>query len=206
MYSELLLRAGVERNNSTAIYKKSVIKEELELSLDGEELDAHGNPKAKATEPFIEIVQEEQAEIVQNDSEGEDEEFVEKEQKRESMRPSFYLNKINDALNDNASDNSVEDMRQSFAPPVLDLEEEAINVKELAEVKSLYEQLSGLRQSVEDEEDKEHRRRISTELSLAKIKSLIEEADKTSAQEEIISSPWTPKCESKKLSLSEFYK
>ena len=59
MYSELLLRAGVERNNSTAIYKKSVIKEELELSLDGEELDAHGNPKKKATEPFIEVVQEE---------------------------------------------------------------------------------------------------------------------------------------------------
>ena len=54
------------------------------------------------------------------------------------MRPSFYLNKIDDVLNDNASENSVEEMRQSFAPPDLEEEEEAIDVKELAQVKSLY--------------------------------------------------------------------
>ena len=53
------------------------------------------------------------------------------------MRPSFYLNKIDDVLNDNTSDNSIEEMRNSFAPPMLEAEE-AINVKELEEVKSLY--------------------------------------------------------------------
>ena len=37
MYSELLLRAGVEKNNSTAIYNREEVKEELELSLDGSE-------------------------------------------------------------------------------------------------------------------------------------------------------------------------
>ena len=36
---------------------------------------------------------------------------MEKEQKRKKMRPSFYLNAIDDVLNGNASDNSDEDMR-----------------------------------------------------------------------------------------------
>ena len=53
------------------------------------------------------------------------------------MRPSFYLNAIDDVLNGNASDNSDEDMRQSFAPPVE--EEQNTDVKELPEVKSLYQ-------------------------------------------------------------------
>ena len=54
------------------------------------------------------------------------------------MRPSFYLNAIENVLNDNASDNSVEEMRQSFAPPVEE-EEQNTDVKELPEVKSLYQ-------------------------------------------------------------------
>ena len=93
MYSELLLRAGVEKNNSTAIYNRSEVKEELELSLDGSEQNEDKKEMLASSIPRVEVIQEE-GEKVQSDGEESDEqeEFVEKEHKRTGMRPSFYLN------------------------------------------------------------------------------------------------------------------
>ena len=117
------------------------------------------------------------------------------------MRPSFYLNAIDDVLNGNASDNSDEDMRQSFAPPVE--EEQNTDVKELPEVKSLYQQLKGLKIDVEEEESREIERLNSTKMSLAKIKSLISEAETTS-MDDFVPTAFTPKCEARKFTFSDF--
>ena len=118
------------------------------------------------------------ASVVDRDDVVEPEEFEQKRKVDGEKRASFWINKIDDALKSNTSDNSEDDMqvqKQSFGGNDYSL----ADVKELEEVKNLYSQLDEIRQDVVENEEIVRERRSSQRMTLDKLKTLIGEVEKT---------------------------
>ena len=92
------------------------------------------------------------ASVVDQDDAAESEEFEQKRKVDGEKRASFWINKIDDALKSDTSDNSEDDMQMQKAS-FGGNENPMADVKELDEVKSLYSQLDDIRQDVVENEE-----------------------------------------------------